>query len=135
VDAITSAITVLTVLSISVERVVEIIKNMIPSLALAQSDTTKENRRKAYLHFIGVVAGTAVAWVAWDQFFAISPVIFKSSTPEVLKCAIIGFLASGGSSFWNQSLAIVEEVKKVRKLNTLKMAKEQAPSTPQGNAG
>jgi hypothetical protein len=116
---ITSIITLLGAMSLSVERVVEIIKNILPFLAEKQSSTRKENYRIAALHFIAAFVGGIIAWVAQEQIQPMLSHIF--TTPGIIGfsgCCIIGLLASGGSGFWNQCLSIVEEVNNAKHLQT-----------------
>ncbi len=68
-------------MSPSVERVVEIIKNMVRFLAKEQSDPKKENYRIVALHFIAAVAGTVIAFVAQEQIQPLFPI---SSGPQAL---------------------------------------------------
>lgn len=103
-------------MSLSVERIVEIIKNMVPSLANKYEDIHKENRRKAFIHIMAALVGTVIALFAEEQIQASLPGIFKDPGEVSLSgCVIIGLLSSGSSSFWNQALTIVEEVKKSKK--------------------
>ncbi len=113
---ITELIALLGVLSISVERIVEIIKNMIPFLSTVQGDEKKERIRRAALHLMAAAAGTVVAYSAQAQIQPLLSNIFK--TPGVIGlsgCIIIGLLSSGSSGFWNQSMSILEEFKKKKK--------------------
>jgi hypothetical protein len=129
---ITSIVALLGVMSLSVERVVEIVKNMVPFLAGPQPDERKERWRRAMLHFLAALAGTAIALVAQEQIQPLLPNIFrKTGEVGVFGCIVIGFLSSGGSGFWNQSLAIVEEIKKAKKLQVQKLQTDQAAKSTQ----
>lgn len=113
---ISSAIAILGVLSLSVERVVEMIKNLIPTLSNKQEDKKKEGYRRFTLHFLAASVGFVIALVAQEQ---IESVLFKTQGSLKLGgCVILGLLASGGSGFWNQSLGIVEEIKKAKKFQS-----------------
>lgn len=119
---ITNIIALLGAMSLSVERVVEIIKNMIPFLAEEQSDPKKKNYRIAALHFIAAIVGTVIAFVAQEQIQPLLSNIFKTpGNVGISGCIIIGLLASGGSGFWNQCLSILGEVQKTKKAQTLKL--------------
>ncbi len=123
---ITSIIAVLGAMSLSVERVVEIIKNMWPWLAKAQPDERKENYRKAFLYFLAALVGTVIAYVSQEQLQPLLANIFKTQgSIGIPGCIILGLLASGGSGFWNQSLSIVEEIKKTKKANRLEAERKQ----------
>jgi len=119
---ISSILAVLGVLSLSVERVVEMIKNLIPFLSNkyeGEENVAKERFRRFGLQFLAALIGFIVALVAQEQ---IDYVLFKGEgTIGCWGCVILGFLASGGSGFWNQSLGIVEEIKKAKKLESSKL--------------
>ncbi|MCL5422846.1 MAG: hypothetical protein M1461_10320 [Nitrospirae bacterium] len=120
---ITSIIAVLGAMSLSVERVVEIIKNMVPFLAETQTDMNKERYRRIALHSLSVIAGTTVAFVAEGQIQPLLSTIFVvKGEIGIGGCIILGLLSSGGSGFWNQSLSIVEEIKKAKKLQVQQLA-------------
>ncbi|MGA3208414.1 MAG: hypothetical protein ABSE05_11405 [Syntrophales bacterium] len=114
---VTNIIAFLGAMSLSVERVVEIIKNMVPFLANDHSDPKKENYRTAALHAIAALAGAVIAYVAQEQIQPLLSHIFPTpGEVGIPGCIIVGFLASGGSGFWNQCLSIVGEVKKAKEL-------------------
>lgn len=123
---ITSIIALLGAMSLSVERVVEIVKGMIPSLAQTNPDPQKENYRRAALQFIAVLVGTVIAIVTQDLIQPLLPKIFRTEGFIGLPgCIILGLLASGGSGFWNQCLTIVEEIRKTKKANRLSIERQQ----------
>jgi len=116
---ITNVIALLGAMSLSVERVVEIIKNIIPFLSKEHPDPKLENYRIASLHLIAAIVGAVIAFIAQEQIQPLLSNIFR--TPGVVGipgCIIVGLLASGGSGFWNQCLSIVGEVKKAKQLQT-----------------
>ncbi len=111
---VASVISVLGVLSLSVERVVEMIKNLLPTLSKKQDNEKKEGYRRFALHFIAAFVGFVIALVAQEQ---IGSILFKTDGKiGIASCIILGLLASGGSGFWNQSLGIVEEIRRAKKL-------------------
>ncbi len=114
----TGLIAIIGVMSISVERIVEILKNMIPFLASERKDEEHERIRKVLLHLLAAAAGTAVAYCAQGQIQPLLSNIFRN--PGVIGlpgCVLIGFLTSGSSGFWNQSMSILEEIKKQKKVS------------------
>ena len=118
---IVSVIALLGALSISVERVVEIIKSMVPFLAEESRDKNKERYRRASLHLLAAIVGMVIAYIARAQIQPLLAPMFKSAEVlEIPSCIIIGLLASGGSGFWNQSMGIVEEIKQAKKLDIKK---------------
>ncbi len=113
---ITSIIALLGVMSLSVERVVEMVKGMIPFLAEKHDDKKKERWRRVTLHFVAALAGTAIALVSQNQIQPLLETIFKGPGIGIPGCIMLGLLASGGSGFWNQTLSIVEEIKQNKKI-------------------
>ena len=119
---ITSIIALLGAMSLSVERVVEIIKSMIPFLAHPQQDANQERWRRFFLYLLSTTVGTLIAYIAQEQIKPLLSGIFQ--TPSVIGlpgCIILGLLTSGSSGFWNQSLSIVEEIRKAKKLEVKKL--------------
>lgn len=118
---ITSIIAVLGAMSLSVERVVEIVKGMIPFLAVENADKQKESLRRVVIQIFSVVVGFVIALVAQEQIQPLLANIFKTQgSVGIVGCIILGLLASGGSGFWNQSMRIVEEIKKAKKLENIR---------------
>jgi hypothetical protein len=119
---IASIVALLGAMSLSVERVVEIVKSMVPFLAQAQQDAGKERWRRISLYLLSTIVGTLIAFIAQEQIQPLLATMFK--TPGVIglpSCFILGLLSSGGSGFWNQSLSIVEEIRKAKKLEVKKL--------------
>jgi hypothetical protein len=113
-ENLTGIIAVLGALSLSVERVVEMIKNVIPFLSKNQD--VKEGWRRSALQLMSVVAGTGIAFAAKEQIQPLLSNIFNTQYDMKWHTFIVfGLLASGGSGLWNQTLSIVEEVKKAKK--------------------
>ena len=110
----------LVALSVASERLVEIVKGLIPALAHQADTENKEGFRKAGIQVLGVAAGIVTAFMARS---AIPQDIFPSvSTTTVLA---LGLLASGGSGFWNTILAYLLQVKNMKKA----LAEEKQLST------
>ena len=83
-------------LSISTERLVEIVKGLSKFLNCENEDPRREGWRKSALQVIAVVAGIVTAWIA-------SPYVPTEIAGPTDSWRIIGLglLASGGSGFWN----------------------------------
>ena len=113
---ITSIIALLGIMSLSVERVVEIIKGMVPFLAEKYDDKKKERWRRVTLHFFAALVGTIIALLSQEQIQPLLEDIFKGPGIGIPGCIMLGLLASGGSGFWNQALSIVEEIKQTKKI-------------------
>jgi O-antigen ligase len=107
-------------LSVASERLVEIIKGLFPSLNQENSDPKKEGWRRAGLQALAVLAGIITALLA-------RPAIQGMEKWDTLAGTLaIGFLASGGSGFWNAILTYVKNVKDIKK-HEAEQRKQPAP--------
>jgi hypothetical protein len=114
-------------LSIASERLVEIIKGLIPFLNQEHTnDARKEGWRRAALHILAVVAGIVTAMLA--QPLIPSNVAQPSNNLSVLA---LGLLASGGSGFWNSVLTYLLRIKDIKELDV----KEKKKALGEGTAG
>jgi hypothetical protein len=119
-------------LSIASERLVEIIKGVIPWLNKKKLDeenneTKTEGMRCACLQTLAVLSGVLTAFLARDY-------IPKEIAEPTKGLAIIGLglLASGGSGFWNSMLTYftnLKDIKKAKAIQALKTA-AQRPGSP-----
>ena len=109
-DSLSAIIALLAALSVAAERLVEIIKGLIPCLNQEFLDNPdKEARRKAKLQILAVLAGIATVAMA-------SPILPATIIPDnVATWILLGFLASGGSGLWNSVQTYVSKVKEVKK--------------------
>jgi hypothetical protein len=105
VDEIATALTLVLGVSVAVERVTEILKQMIPLLAKERSDENAENRRRASLQILSAVVGTVIAWQGQLQLAGHSGGVVY---------LLIGAMSSGGSAFWNHALDAVRASKVTR---------------------
>ncbi len=119
-DRLSAFFTLMAAMSIAAERVVEIIKGIVPSLAATDPDVKKERRRHMTLQLVAALAGIAVAAAAHDQVNR-SLDDFLNSSGDVwgmglmaVKYVILGVMVSGGSALWNHALDIVGAVKTVQ---------------------
>lgn len=104
-DLLYATVTLLVALSLATERLVEIVKGLIPALNTDQG--AHDSRRRLLIHLLTVGAGALTAWLA------------KGAIPEQLKADGLGYLglgllASGGSSFWNSILTYLLKVKDIK---------------------
>jgi drug/metabolite transporter (DMT)-like permease len=106
----------LVALSIASERLVEIIKGLIPALSKRQEDATKEGRRAAILQIIAVLSGILTAFLAMPASKGVLPGTL-TSLPGILA---LGLLASGGSGFWNAILSYLLQIKNLKKSEALR---------------
>lgn len=112
-DGFTNVVTVLLVLSISAERLVEIVKGMFQYLNDAKLDRQEERRRQLSLHVLSVVAGCIVVFLA--QGFVVSALPSLSGKLLGWQGIGLGILASGGSSLWNTVLTYLLSVKNLKR--------------------
>lgn len=101
-EQIASAITVILAVSVAVERVTEILKQIIPGFAEEKANPAAENRRRASLQVLAGAIGTVVAWQGNLQIAS------QTGVPAYL---LIGAMSSGGSAFWNNVLDAVRATK------------------------
>jgi hypothetical protein len=110
-------------LSVATERLVEIIKGLLPSkwLSVKHEDDAKERRRKTLLQILAVGAGIITAWLS-SSFYSADLVKPYSSFNVV----VLGLLASGGSGFWNSLATYVLDVKDIQKQSLSKATDESS---------
>ncbi|HEV8356004.1 MAG TPA: hypothetical protein VGQ17_04465 [Gemmatimonadales bacterium] len=99
----------LVALSVASERLVEIIKGVIPPLTGKSTVQWKEGVRRTVNQLLAVGAGILTAYLA-------RPAIPQEALPATNDTTIIalGLLASGGSGFWNAVLTYVLQVKDIK---------------------
>ena len=101
-------------LSVATERLVEIFKGVInyftPYLEEPKTDKREERTRRVILQSIAVAAGIGTALLARLAFDADLPAPMRTISGTI----ICGFLASGGSGFWNSILTYILKVKELK---------------------
>jgi hypothetical protein len=116
---------VILALSISSERLVEIIRAWFPSLNVKAPDDDKpetliaEAKRRAGLHLLSLFAGVLTSLLATYSLSQIVPIPRTGAgeidlamyTVEILG---LGLLASGGSGFWNTILGYLIQVREMK---------------------
>jgi len=106
---LTSFFTLMVAISMSVERVVEIIKGIVPALSKSWTGD-KDYLRFAILQILSTVTGGVVAYAAQSQIASqVQMLDFKDHA--YIGYAVIGLMASGGSAMWNHALDIVQAIK------------------------
>jgi len=101
-DEIAKALTLVAGVSVAVERVTEILKQMIPFLADEKSNARMENLRRAGVQILACTVGTYIAWQGHLQL---------ASHGGAVAYVLIGAMSSGGSAFWNHALDAVRATK------------------------
>jgi hypothetical protein len=125
-NTLPSIITLLIALSVATERVVEIIKGFWPYANQTKTDPNQEAKRQAVVQALAVGGGILVALLSWPIVRQVLPqdgTISKGSAVLAL-----GFLASGGSGFWNSILGYVLRMKDLQSA-TADAAERQVAST------
>lgn len=107
-------------ISMAVERVVEILKGIIPPLASTWTGD-KEYFRFVILHILATVAGAGIAYGAHGQIADQVPVLSFKDHPY-LGYAVIGLMSSGGSAMWNHALDIAQAMK-IKQTNAVTIGK------------
>ena len=117
---LTAIVGLLIGLSVASERLVEILKGVIPALSQESTDPIKEGFRKAALQALAVIAGIVTAFLARPTFEGIIPPTAMGFWPVLA----LGLLASGGSGFWNSMLTYVTTLKDLKKMEVEDKKKE-----------
>ena len=113
---LTAVVGLLVALSVASERLVEIIKGLIPPLNKENPDPDKEGVRRVALQCLAVAAGIVTAFLARPTI----PVsLIPANTTDVWPVIALGLLASGGSGFWNSVLTYVMSVKDLKEIDML----------------
>ena len=113
VETLPTIVTLLIALSVASERLVEIIKGVIPFLNQQNQNATQEGWRRAAVQAMAVVAGIVTALLARSAITDVVPKAWQS-TSGILA---LGLLASGGSGLWNAVLGYLLQVKDLKKLD------------------
>ena len=119
VSKLAALVSILVALSIASERLVEIIKGLIPFLNKERNSKMTEGWRRAALQALAVVAGIFTALLAQPAIKAVIPGLSEHCTGILA----LGLLASGGSGFWNAVLTYVLNVKDIKEALAIKEQK------------
>ena len=111
-EKLTAIVAFILALCIASERLVEIIKGLIPKLDKETPDEKAEGRRRAYLQILSVTSGIVTALLARD--YIPKEIADSLSSGTVFG---LGLLASGGAGFWNSILSYVTKVKELKSLD------------------
>jgi hypothetical protein len=120
-NELTSFITAVLALSVAAERVVEVIKGMLPTFWLfaVNSNPASEARRCAAIRFLsGIVGGVTakVSGVDLLSYIHSGTAATSATTATALGHKVVAFtmaalLTSAGSAFWNHALDILKATK------------------------
>lgn len=106
---LTATVTLVLALSVASERLVEIVKGLLPWLD--KEWETHESFRRALLQVLAVIAGVVTAHLSAPYV----PQSLSSPSAEGLSLVGLGLLASGGSGFWNSVLTYMSGLKNLKK--------------------
>jgi hypothetical protein len=124
-NSISQMFALLAAMSIAVERVVEVIKGIVPKLAQPWTGS-RESWRRVLLQLISVAAGGVIASQIHTQIVAAVPSLASSSDSGHWGVDVLfGLLASGGSGLWNHVLDITRAIKVDKELKNA----EKSPET------
>jgi hypothetical protein len=142
INSLPTIVTLLIALSVATERVVEIIKSLVPWLNTEHPSTKTECHRRATIQALAVAAGILVSTLSWPVLAR----IFSTSSDAAVATVVnpgfnwslvvaVGFLASGGSGFWNTILSYVMKVKELKQVEVReeKLAISAIPRPGEGN--
>lgn len=116
IENLSTIVSLLAALSVASERLVEIIKGLVPFLNRENLDLTKEGWRRSLLQALAVIAGIVTALLAQPMIPVIKNAAGESWTNSIGGILTLGLLASGGSGLWNSVLTYVNKVKDIKKL-------------------
>lgn len=122
-DGLIQLVTILIVLSVSSERLVEIVKSRFTVLRTANADPAGEAKRCGYLHMLAVVAGCFTVYLALPWIKSLLSLSADFQLPDWHLVLGLGLLASGGSSLWNSVLSYLVGIKQAQK-NDLQQMKD-----------
>jgi hypothetical protein len=117
-DSLTSFLSIIAAVSVAVERIVEILKGLLPKTWLFEpkTDPPLESFRCAMLHVLAGICGAAVAAVSKvDVWHRLNQFQVPGQQPHWYywwgSYAFTGLLSSGGSAMWNHALDILKATK------------------------
>lgn len=110
-ELLSTLVALLVALSVASERLVEIVKGLIPALDNENADPRREGWRKAAIQSLAVLSGVVTALLARPALEGVLPNPWDKTGTYVA----LGFLTSGGSGFWNGILGYLQNVKEIKK--------------------
>ena len=117
---LSSFLVIMLAISLSAERMVEVLKGWMSNhwLFRSQMDPVQEARRCAWIHCLSGLCGGIAAAVSQVDLFRIIGSKWADPGHGAWHyaywgggCTLAGLLASGGSAFWNHALDIVKATK------------------------
>lgn len=126
-ETLINFVTVFLALSVATERLVELVKGMIPVLNGPSLIPKYEVWRQFVIHLMSLVAAAVVVSLSQDYIVStLKPQITSPMSREQI--AAFAILASGGSSFWNSILTYLLSLKNIKRQT--EVAGQQAINDP-----
>lgn len=127
-----SLFTLFASMSVAVERVIEILKGILPPLAKQQADVTREYIRSAILHLLSFFVGWAIAAISKIDISSMLKLNAGACSHDFWcwRYVVVGLLASGGSAFWNHLLDMVKAAKIQKESDAAATAKTAGNTNP-----
>ena len=99
----------LVILSMAVERCVEVIKGFVPWIGVEKTDPKKERIRKSVVQGIAILTSGLVVFFTHDAIVRILP-----SWNSIPKMVVLAIFISGGAGIWNSIAALVLAIKNAK---------------------
>lgn len=109
-ETLTAFVTVLLALSVTSERLVELIKGFSEDLTGKKVEAGVERKRQLQIHGLSLVTSAIAVWLAQDYIVA----TLKLTNWNLSQATAFTILASGGSSMWNSILSYLLSIKSLK---------------------
>lgn len=131
-DVLTAVVSILVVLSMSAERLVEIVKGLSSFLSKENEDAKWERWRKVILQLLAVAAGifTAVLAAPLLPEEIRREIHLDKSENHIRGVLVLGFLTSGGSGLWNSILGYLKGIKDIKQVQATRARAIAASGAP-----
>jgi hypothetical protein len=103
----------LVILSMAVERCVEVIKGFIPWLGVANKDLKTERIRQSIVQGIAIIVSCIAVFLTKDAIYKVLPY-----WDDIQKLIILSVFISGGAGVWNSIAAFILALKNAEKAIT-----------------
>lgn len=115
-------------LSVGVERIIEILKNLGSTWSFGwwKKEASEESpaKRSASIQFAAAAIGGLLAWNIGPEHFLGTTGL--TSDAKVLVAVLLGAMSSGGSAFWNSVISIVAAIKDTKE-GAARVLSDQGP--------
>jgi hypothetical protein len=112
--SLSTVVAVIIAISVASERLAEIIKGVVPALNTKRVDNSRaEEKRAAKVRVLAVGTSIFTALLCWAALARLVPTLEPTSWAALPAILALGFLASGGSAFWNSILTYILKLKDI----------------------